>query len=126
MSEIWITRLIPVRSFFRQLRSLPADVISALNARVAGIILANYKNACRMSQGIFMTRHTFTFLLCLGSLALKPVVAEELTIDFTYERDVNVGSIIPSLKLAPLQTIEDLLTPILLSEMIGHSCLWQI
>ena len=26
-----------------------------------------------------MTRHTFTFLLCLSSLFLKPVVAEELT-----------------------------------------------
>ena len=111
MSEIWITRLIPVRSFFRQLRSIPADVISALNARVAGIILANYKNACRMSQGIFMTRHTFTFLLCLSSLFLKPVVAEELTIDFTYERNVNIGSISPILKLAPFADDRGLADP---------------
>ena len=40
-----------------------------------------------------MTRLTLTFLLCLSSLALKPVVADELTIDFTYERNVNIGSI---------------------------------
>ena len=93
MSNIRITRLTPVRSFFRQLRSMPADVISTLNARVAGIILASFNNACRMSQGIFMTRHTFTFLLCLSSLVLKPAVAEEFTIDFTYERNVNIGSI---------------------------------
>ena len=48
-----------------------------------------------------MTRLTLTFLLCLSSLALKPVVADELTIDFTYERNVNIGSISPSLHLAP-------------------------
>ena len=44
--------------------------------------------ACSMSRGTFMTsmtRLTFIFLLCLSSLALKPVVADELTIDFTYD-----------------------------------------
>ena len=80
---------------------MPVGVISTLNARVTGIILTDNKNACRMSQGIFMTRLTFTFVLCLCSLALKPVVAEELTIDFTYERNVNIGNISPSLRLAP-------------------------
>ena len=48
-----------------------------------------------------MTRLIFTFLLLLGSLVLDPVLAEELTIDFTYERNVNIGSISPRLKLAP-------------------------
>ena len=58
-----------------------------------------------------MTRHTFTFLLCLSSLFLKPVVAEELTIDFTYERNVNIGSISPSLKLAPFADARGLADP---------------
>ena len=58
-----------------------------------------------------MTRLTFTFLLCLSSLALKPVVADELTIDFTYERNVNIGSISPSLHLAPFVDVRGLADP---------------
>ena len=90
---------------------MPAVVISALNARVAGFILAINRNACRISQEILMTKHTFTFLLCLSSLVLKPVMAEEFTIDFTYERNVNIGSISPSLKLAPFADSRGLADP---------------
>ena len=47
-----------------------------------------------------MTRLVFTLFLFLDSLVFGPVSAEELIIDFTYERNVNIGSVIPALKLA--------------------------
>ena len=58
-----------------------------------------------------MTRLTFTFLLCLSSLGLKPVVADELTIAFTYERNVNIGSISPNLHLSPFADERGLADP---------------
>lgn len=64
-----------------------------------------------MTSMTSMTRLTFTFLLYLSSLALKPVVADDLTIDFTYERNVNIGSISPSLHLAPFADERGLADP---------------
>ncbi|HBW83810.1 MAG: hypothetical protein CMD92_10050 [Gammaproteobacteria bacterium] len=58
-----------------------------------------------------MTKLIFISLLSLGSLVLRPASAEELTINFTYERNVSIGSISPTLMLAPFNDERDIADP---------------